>query len=59
MVNEAPYFSLLSMKMMDVGIGFSLFDLEVDRKHFHPFGFAHGGVFASIVDSAAFWAMSR
>ncbi|MEE8399730.1 MAG: PaaI family thioesterase [Desulfobacterales bacterium] len=56
-VSESPYFSLLSMKMVDIGIGFSLFEMDVDRKHFHPFGFTHGGVFASIIDSAAFWAM--
>ena len=55
-INETPYFSLLSMKMVDIGIGFSLFEMEVDHKHYNPSGSAHGGVFASIIDSAAFWA---
>jgi len=56
-VSQAPYFSLLSLEMVDIGIGFSLFSMELGQKHHHPFGFAHGGVFASIIDSAAFWAM--
>jgi len=57
LVNASPYFSHLSMKMVDIGVGTSLFEMDVGRKHLQPFGFIHGGVFASILDSAAFWAM--
>jgi uncharacterized protein (TIGR00369 family) len=57
LVNLSPYFELLSMKMVDVGIGFSLLEIDLEKKHLQPFGFVHGGVFASIIDAAAFWAI--
>ncbi len=54
-VNSSPYFSLLSMKIRDIGIGFSIVEIDLDKKHIQPFGFVHGGVFASIIDAATFW----
>jgi uncharacterized protein (TIGR00369 family) len=56
LVNHSPYFSLLSMKICDLGIGFSVVEIDLDKKHLQPFNFVHGGVFASIIDAAAFWA---
>jgi uncharacterized protein (TIGR00369 family) len=56
-VNNCPYFDLLSIKLLDVGIGYSLLEIELDRKHLQPFGVVHGGVFASIIDAAAFWSV--
>jgi len=56
-VNHSPYFELLSMKILDVGLGFSLLEVHLAEKHLQPFGFVHGGVFASIIDAAAFWAV--
>ena len=57
LVNRSPYFALLSMSIRDVGMGYSLFDIDVQNKHLQPFGAVHGGVFASIIDAAAFWAV--
>ena len=57
LVNHSPYFELLSMKIRDVGIGFSVLEINLEKKHLQPFGFVHGGVFASIIDAAAFWAI--
>jgi uncharacterized protein (TIGR00369 family) len=57
LVNRCPYFKLLSMKISDVGLGFSRLEIDLAEKHLQPFGFVHGGVFASIVDAAAFWAI--
>jgi len=55
-INNAPYFSLLSMEMRDIGLGYSTFAINIDKKHMQPFGAVHGGVLTSIIDSAAFWA---
>ncbi len=55
--NSCPYFSLLSMKIIDVGIGYSQLEINLEKKHLQPFGFVHGGVIASIIDAAAFWAL--
>jgi uncharacterized protein (TIGR00369 family) len=57
LVNRCPYFKLLSMKIRDVGRGFSILEIDLSEKHLQPFGMVHGGVFASIVDAAAFWAL--
>ncbi len=57
LVNRSPYFELLSMKIIDVGPGFSVLEVDLSQKHLQPFGFVHGGVFASIVDAAAFWSV--
>jgi len=56
LVNSSPYFSLLAMKIIDIGMGFSVVEIDLDQKHLQPFGLVHGGVFASIIDAAAFWA---
>lgn len=56
--DSSPYFSLLSMKIIDFEIGTSHLEIEtVPNKHLQPFGAVHGGVFASIIDAAAFWAV--
>jgi len=57
-VNESPYFQLLSMKLLEFDVGASLLEIVVEKgKHLQPFGFVHGGVFSSIIDAAAFWAV--
>jgi uncharacterized protein (TIGR00369 family) len=56
-VNICPYFDLLSMQLKDVGIGYAKLEIELAQKHLQPFGVVHGGVFASIIDAAAFWSV--
>lgn len=55
-VNRSPYFSLLSMAIKDLKWGKSLLEIALDQKHLQPFGNVHGGVMASVVDAATFWA---
>ena len=56
-VSTSPYFELLSMKLVDVGIGYSVLEIDLTQKHLQPYGKIHGGVFASIIDAAAFWSV--
>ena len=56
-VNTSPFFSLLSMQIREIGRGFSVVDINLAQKHLQPFGYVHGGVFASIIDAAAFWGL--
>src|SRR4030065_752057 len=55
-VNQSPYFSLLSMEIKDLKWGVSLLEVQLEEKHLQPFGNVHGGVMASVVDAATFWA---
>jgi uncharacterized protein (TIGR00369 family) len=55
-VNQSPYFSLLSMKIKDLDWGTAVLEVELEEKHLQPFGYVHGGVIASVMDAATFWA---
>ena len=57
LVNHSPYFNLLTMRILKVGAGFSRLEIDLAQKHLQPFGFVHGGVFASIIDAASFWSL--
>jgi len=55
-VNQSPYFSLLSMKIKNLGWGTSVLEVQLEEKHLQPFGYVHGGAIASVMDAATFWA---
>ena len=57
LINEGPYFRHLSLVVKDIGIGYSLVELTVGNEHLNPFGGVHGGVYASVIDTAAYWAV--
>ena len=56
-VNRSPYFSLLSMEIKDLEWGTSVLEVVLEEKHLQPFGYVHGGVIASVMDAATFWAV--
>ena len=55
-INQGPFFRHLSMPVTDMGIGYSVVELDVVDEHLNPFGGIHGGVYASVIDTAAYWA---
>jgi uncharacterized protein (TIGR00369 family) len=57
LVNRSPYFSLLSMKIKELKWGTSILEVDLEEKHLQPFGYAHGGAIASVMDAATFWAV--
>ncbi len=56
-INEGPFFKHLSMPVTEMGKGYATVDLQVGSEHLNPFGGIHGGVYSSIIDTAAFWAV--
>jgi len=56
LINNSPYFQNLSMIIEDIGIGYSVVKIDVENKHLSPYGAIQGGVYASIIDAAAYWA---
>lgn len=56
-VNQGPFFRLLSMKVRQMGSGFATVEMDIDHKHLNPSGGVHGGVYASLIDTATFWAV--
>ena len=56
LINQSNYFQLLDMKVCELGPGYSKVMMELDKKHLNPFGGIHGGAYASVIDTAAYWA---
>ncbi len=56
-INQGPYFRHLSMPVKELGKGYSLVELDIGNEHLNPFGGLHGGVYASAIDTAAYWAV--
>ena len=45
------------MPVTDMGVGFANVELTVNPEHLNPFGGIHGGAYASVIDTAAYWAV--
>jgi acyl-coenzyme A thioesterase PaaI-like protein len=56
-INKGPFFKDLSMTVKELGIGSSTVLMNVSKKHLNPFGGIHGGVYAFVIDTAAYWAV--
>jgi uncharacterized protein (TIGR00369 family) len=55
--NQSPYYRLLSMRVQEMGTGISIVEIDIGQEHLNPFGGLHGGVYASVIDTAAYWAV--
>lgn len=55
LINHSPYFELLSMRVCQLDVGYSRVELDLSNQHMNPFGAIHGGVYSSIIDTAAYW----
>ena len=56
MTNACPYYELLGMKIVELGSGYARVEMEAEHRHHNPFGSVHGGCYASLIDSATYWA---
>jgi uncharacterized protein (TIGR00369 family) len=54
-INDCPFFKHMSMEVVEIGSGYSVVAAEIRRKHMNPFGGLHGGAYASVIDTAAYW----
>jgi len=55
-INKGPFFRHLSMAVKELGMGYAVVELNISNEHLNPFGGLHGGVYASAIDTAAYWA---
>jgi uncharacterized protein (TIGR00369 family) len=56
-INTSPYFQLLNMRVMEMGVAYSVVEINLARQHLQPFGIVHGGALASLIESATSWAV--
>jgi uncharacterized protein (TIGR00369 family) len=55
-VNASPFPDHMSMRLSEVALDKAVLELKTDRCHLQPFGNVHGGVLATMIDTATFWA---
>lgn len=55
-VRHAPYPQLIGMTLAEIGYDSCRIELELRQDHLQPFGIVHGGVLATLIDTATFWA---
>lgn len=57
LINQGPYFQLLNIDIKVLDEGLCICEADIERKHMNCFGGMHGGVYESIMDTAAYWAL--
>jgi uncharacterized protein (TIGR00369 family) len=57
LTNRGPYLQLLSIQVCELSLGYAKVMVDLERKHLNLFGGVHGGVYASLIDSATYWAV--
>ncbi|HEY0975311.1 MAG TPA: PaaI family thioesterase [Solimonas sp.] len=55
-VETAAYPHLLGFTLAEIDFDRCRIDLTIRPTHFQPFGIIHGGVLATLIDTATFWA---
>jgi len=54
---DSPFYQLLNMKIEEVRDNYARLSIEIDERHIQFLRTVHGGVIASLADSAAAWAI--
>ena len=57
LAGNAPFFKHMAMRLVEVDIGNATIELDLSNNHLQAFGLVHGGVMATIIDTATFWAV--
>lgn len=55
-VRGAPYPHLIGMTLASLEFDRCRIEIDLDARHLQPFGIVHGGVLATLIDTATFWA---
>ena len=55
-VNTSPYPVHMAMRLTAIDIDMADIELETGYFHHQPYGIVHGGVLATLIDTATFWA---
>lgn len=56
-VRHSPFPNHMAMRLSKMDIGLASIELDLSNIHLQPFGLVHGGVIATMIDTATFWAV--
>jgi uncharacterized protein (TIGR00369 family) len=57
MVNKSPFPAHISMKLTSIDMDYAALELCLSDRHLQLYGIVHGGVLATLIDTATFWAV--
>lgn len=55
-VNSSPFPTHMLMQLKAIAFDHAVVSLKTDTCHLQPYGIVHGGVLATLIDTATFWA---
>ena len=56
-VNNSPFPSHMAMRLVSIELDKAIIELKTGNCHLQPYGIVHGGVLATLVDTATFWSI--
>lgn len=56
LVRESPFPQLMTMRLDAMHLDTATVVIDLNSSHLQPFGLVHGGVMATLIDTATFWA---
>jgi uncharacterized protein (TIGR00369 family) len=56
-VNTSPFPDHMSMRLSAIELDKAVIELRTGPCHLQPYGIVHGGVLATLIDTATFWAV--
>lgn len=56
-VRTSPFPEHMAMQLTEMALDRARVELELGTCHLQPFGLVHGGVIATLIDTATFWAV--
>ena len=56
LTNASPFPDHIAMRVCEVALDRAVIELDTGPFHLQPFGNVHGGVLATLIDTATFWA---
>ncbi len=56
-VRKSPFPNHMAMQLSMMDIDCATIELNLNNNHLQPFGIVHGGVLATLIDTATFWSV--
>lgn len=56
-INASPFPELMAMRLAHIEPDHAVIELKTARCHLQAYGIVHGGVLATLIDTATFWAV--
>lgn len=56
-MNKSPFPQHLPMQVVSISFDHAKVELRIEECHLQPFGIVHGGVLATLIDTATFWSV--